>query len=162
MKIPGFNVKIKHIEKELGMPTQIGILVKDAKSTANLLSQIIGMGPWSFEDWPPPNRSDFESFYKGKPTVWRAILAFAYYDNIEIELIETYEGSCGYTDYIKTHGEGIHHIQFRVYDVDQTAERFTNQGIDIKMGATGRRPGTKWVLLDTLEMFGFDVELTSK
>jgi methylmalonyl-CoA/ethylmalonyl-CoA epimerase len=146
----------------LGNPTQIGILVKDARKTAKILNLLTGIGPWRFEDWPPENRPEFESYSDGKPTSWRATLAFSICDSLEIELIETYEGECGYSDFVNRRGEGMHHLQFRVDDVDVIADRFVKQGIKIKMGATGRRPGTKWVLLDTEEMIGFDIELTSK
>ena len=56
----------------------------------------------------------------------------------------------------------MHHLQFRVGDVDATVAKFVKQDIKIKMGATGRRPGTKWVLLDTEDMLGFAIELSSK
>jgi methylmalonyl-CoA/ethylmalonyl-CoA epimerase len=147
---------------DLGNPTQVGILVKDAKRTAELLTKITGTGPWRFEDWPPPNRPEFVSYSNGSPAHWRAVLAFADAGSMEIELIETYEGECGYTEFVRERGEGMHHLQFRVDDVDAAARKFTDEGIKIKMGATGRRPGTKWVLLDTHHLLGFYVELTSK
>lgn len=146
----------------LGNPTQIGILVHDARKAAEKLTWLTGMGPWKFENWPPENRPEFQSLSGGKLTRWRAVLAFAYCDNIEVELIETYEGECGYTEYLREWGEGLHHLQFRVDDVDAVAAEFVEQGIEIKMGATGRRPGTKWVLLDTIGLLGFAIELTSK
>ena len=147
---------------DLGKPTQIGILVKNAKRTAELITTLTGVGPWRFEDWPPKNRPEFASFSNGVPAQWRALLAFADTGAIEIELIETYEGECGYTEFVRERGEGLHHLQFRVDDVDATAREFADKGIAIKMGATGRRPGTKWVLLDTLDALGFGIELTSK
>jgi len=146
---------------ELGDATQVGILVRDAHRSAELMSAITGIGPWSFEDWPPPNRPEFESFSDDRPARWRARLAFARSGSTEVELIETYEGECGYTQYVRERGPGIHHLQFRVKDVDAAARRLTDRGIKIKMGATGRRPGTKWVLMDTYEQLGFYVELTS-
>jgi len=146
---------------EMGNPTQVGILVKDAHRYAELMSSITGVGSWSFEDWPPSNRPEWESFSDGKPARWRARLAFAQAGAMEVELIETYEGECGYTQFVRERGEGIHHLQFRVKDVDAAARRLTDRGIRIKMGATGRRPGTKWVLMDTFEHLGFYVELTS-
>lgn len=155
-------LKKNEILCDLGKPTQIGILVRDAKKTAELLSVLTGMGHWKFEDWPPKNRPEWESYSDGKPTKWKAMLAFAHFNDIELELIETYEGECGYTEFIKNRGEGIHHIQFRVDDVDAVAEKYKAYGIKIKMSATGRRPGTKWVLLDTEDLIGFTIELTSK
>ena len=147
---------------ELGNPTQVGILVRDARRTAEAISTITGIGPWSFEDWPPPNRPEWESFSDGSPARWRARLAFAQAGPTEIELIETYEGECGYTQFVRERGGGIHHLQFRVDDVDAAARKRRIGGIRIKMGATGRRPGTKWVLLDTFETLGFYVELTTR
>ncbi len=146
---------------EMGNPTQVGILVRDVGRSAELMSTITGIGPWSFEDWPPPNRPEWESYSDGNPSRWRARLAFAQAGSTEIELIETYEGECGYTQFVRERGEGIHHLQFRVKDVDAAARKLSDGGIGIKMGATGRRPGTKWVLMDTFPLLGFYVELTS-
>src|SRR5690348_6528828 len=118
---------------DLGNPTQVGILVKNAKRTAELMAKITGIGPWRFEDWPPPNRPEFVSYTDGVPAHWKAVLAFASAGSMEVELIETYEGECGYTEYVRERGEGIHHLQFRVDDVDAAAKRFTDDGITIKM-----------------------------
>ena len=147
---------------ELGKPTQIGILVNDARRTAGLISMLTGIGPWRFEDWPPPDRPEWVSYVDGQSTQWRALLAFATCGSLEIELIETYEGECGYTDFVRRRGQGLHHVQFQVGDVEQAARNFEDNGIGVKMSATGRRPGTKWILLDTEGLIGFGIEISTK
>lgn len=146
----------------LGNPVQIALLVKDARRTTELLISLFGMGPWRFEDWPPQNRPEFESRCNGQPAKWRNILAFADWDNLEIELIECVEGETSYTEFLAKRGEGLHHLLFEVDDLDATVAVMAKRGISVKMGATGRRPGTRWVLLDTFDLFGFGLELRNK
>ena len=146
----------------LGDPLQVALLVKDARRTAELLSSLFGVGPWRFEDWPPKDRPEFESHCNGQPAKWKAKMAFADWNNLELELIECVEGKSGYTEFLSTKGEGLHHMLFEVEDLDGTVAALAKHGISVKMGATGRRPGTRWVLLDTLDLFGFSIEIRNK
>jgi len=145
-----------------GNPIQIGLVVKDARRTAELLEALFGIGPFRFEDWPPRDRPEFNRFVDGKPADFRTLLAFADWDNLEIELIESIEGTSGYTEHLAKKGEGVHHLLFEVDDLDAATAAFAERGIGVKMGATGRRPGTRWVLLDTVDHFGFSTELRNK
>jgi methylmalonyl-CoA/ethylmalonyl-CoA epimerase len=146
----------------LGDPLQIAFIVKDAHRTAELLETIFGIGSFVFEDWPPSNRPEFERFVDGKPSEHRTLLAFASWNNLEIELIENVEGTSGYSEYLAEKGEGVHHLLFEVDDLEKTIEAFAERGIGVKMGATGRKPGTRWVLLDTNGLFGCSIEIRNK
>ena len=101
----------------LGKPLQIGLVVKDARRTADLLFNLLGIGPFRFVEWPT-DRADMRSFYHGKPGNFRILEAFANFENIELELIEPLGGESGYSEYLADRGEGIHHILFEVSDMD--------------------------------------------
>jgi len=147
----------------LGKPVQIGLVVKDAHRTAELLWSLFGIGPFQFVEWPPPDRPDMRvAFYNGKPGHWRMRLAFANLGNIEMELAEPIEGENGYADALAERGEGLHHLLFEVPDFDAAVATFAEMGIGVKMGGTGLRPGTNWVHLDTIDLLGWVVELRSK
>jgi len=145
----------------LGDPQQIGVVVKDARRTADMLSGLLGIGSWRFVEWPS-DRPDMMSFYNGGNGNFRLLEAFARLGNIEIELIEPIEGECGYTEYLKEHGEGLHHIMFEVDDLDNTVSAFNQMGIGAVFGGTGNRPGTRWLHLNTVPLLGWSIELRNR
>lgn len=146
----------------LGEPRQIGFVVRDARKTAALLTSLLGVGPFHFEDWPPADRPEFTREYRGRPGAFRTLLAFANMGGLEIELIQNVEGESDYQDHLQKHGQSIHHLLFEVDDLDQVVCEFAERGIGVTMGATGRRPGTRWVLLDTVDLLGCALEIRNR
>ncbi len=142
--------------------SQIGLVVDDVRKTARFLKDLLGIEEWKFEDWPPQNRPGWQSSIEGKEATWKTRLAFANFKNIELELIENAEGISAYSEFLQTKGKGIHHLLFEVDNLEDAVFRLKRKGIKEKMSATGRLPGTKWVLMDTLDLLGFDLELKNK
>jgi methylmalonyl-CoA/ethylmalonyl-CoA epimerase len=136
--------------------------VHDARATAERLSALFGVGPWRFEDWPPPNRPEFVSYLRGEPAQWRVLLAFADWGTIELELIECVEGENQYREFLRERGEGMHHLLYEVDDLEATIAEFEREGATVLMAATGRRPGTRWVVIDTAAACGFYVEVRNR
>ena len=56
----------------------------------------------------------------------------------------------------------VHHLAFEVDDLDATVAAFGEQGFQVVLGATSRLPGARWVLVDTMGVFGFSVELRNR
>lgn len=50
---------------------------------------------------------------------------------IEIELIEVLEGETSHSEHLRTHGEGLHHVRFRVDDLDARLEALRSAGFDV-------------------------------
>jgi hypothetical protein len=144
-----------------GKPLQIGLVVKDAHRTADLLSELLGIGPFHFVEWPT-SRPDMRSFYNEEPGDFRILEAFANFDNIELELVEPLSGKSGYSEYLTERGEGIHHMLFEVSDLENVVARFADMGIPVKMGGTGNRPGTTWLHIDTVPILGWSLELRNR
>jgi catechol 2,3-dioxygenase-like lactoylglutathione lyase family enzyme len=144
-----------------GKPLQIGIVVKDAHRTADLLFELLGIGPFRFVEWPT-DRPDMKSVYHEESGDFRLLEAFTNFENIELELVQPLGGKSGYSDYLEERGEGIHHILFEVSDLDKVVDWFAEKGIPVQMGGTGNRPGTRWLHLDTVSLLGWAVELRSK
>jgi len=105
---------------------QIGIVVKDAEAVARNYWNILGIGPWAIIEWEAP--VVYDRRYHGKPVVAREKLAFAQAGGIQIELLETIEGPTIYKDWLDEHGEGLHHMNFLVDSVDDTAAILAGQG----------------------------------
>jgi methylmalonyl-CoA/ethylmalonyl-CoA epimerase len=105
---------------------QIGIVVKDAESVARNYWDILGIGPWAIIEWEAP--VVYDRRYHGKPVMAREKLAFAQAGGVQIELVQFVEGPSIYRDWLEERGEGLHHLNFLVDDIDETADLLTKQG----------------------------------
>ncbi len=47
---------------------------------------------------------------------------------IEIELIEVLEGETPHSEHLRDHGEGLHHVRFRITDLDAKIEALEAEG----------------------------------
>ncbi len=146
----------------LGRPLQAAFVVRNAQRTAQALWSYFGIGPFHFEDWPPPGRHEWVSHYRGKPASWKLTLGFVDLGSLEIELIEMTRGRCGYSEFLEQRGEGMHHLLFEVDDLDATEAALAEAGIGVVMGASGRRPGTRWVVFETSRLLGWDIEVRNR
>jgi len=145
----------------IGKPLQIGLVVKDARRTADLLTNLLGIGPFRFVEWPS-DRPDMGSFYDDKPGDFHLLEAFATFENIELELVEPLSGKSGYSEYLAERGEGLHHMLFEVSDLEKAVAWFAEKGLPVKMGGTGNRPGTTWLHIDMVPLLGWSLELRNK
>ncbi len=110
----------------------IGIHVRDCEKVIETWGRMFGIGPWAIREMSGTTP-------EGKTVTTK--LTFAYTDNgVELELIQPAEG---YTKFIDTHGEGLHHWGFFVDDVDGEAARLVEKGATIVQ----QRPG-QWIYLD--------------
>ena len=50
---------------------------------------------------------------------------------IEIELIEVLEGDTSHSEHLRAHGEGLHHVRFRVDDLDARLDVLREAGFDV-------------------------------
>lgn len=49
---------------------------------------------------------------------------------VEIELIQVLEGDTPHSEHLREHGEGIHHVRFRVKDLDAKLEQLGEAGFE--------------------------------
>ena len=79
---------------------QIGIVVENAAKAAAQYETLLGIGPWSFVDQPVLDEQD-----RGSVTVGTAT-----HEGLQFQLIQPASGSSLFHEYLKRHGDGIHHI----------------------------------------------------
>jgi catechol 2,3-dioxygenase-like lactoylglutathione lyase family enzyme len=113
------KVKVKGIN-------QVAIVVKDVQKVAENYWNILGIGPWDIYAWEAP--LVYDRTYHGKPSWAREKIALAQVGGVQLELCQPIDGDSVYQDFLMEHGEGLHHLNFLVDDVDETA------GILIKEG----------------------------
>ncbi|MCL5950164.1 MAG: VOC family protein [Chloroflexi bacterium] len=138
---------------------QIGVVVRDLDKTMRELSEIFGLGPFRTTAYPPAHRGDMHRIYRGRPGDFRYRQAFTEVGTIELELIQPLEGESIWADFLREHGEGIHHIRFNVPDLEPVIEHLSQHGIDVIMKGSGLRPGTTWANFGTESQVGFTIEV---
>lgn len=141
----------------IALPQQlhIGVVVRDMDRTIKLLSSTFGIGPWDIKERRYPE----EQVVVGKgPFSYR--VAFAALGSIELELIEVLEGSTIHADFLNTRGEGIHHIGFRVPDVQKAVTTLQQQGIDVLQSAF--REGARYAYMDPSALGGIMFEFVER
>ncbi|MDD5126910.1 MAG: VOC family protein [Dehalococcoidales bacterium] len=99
---------------------QISYTVKDIDKTVEAWNKYYDMGPWTYKE-----NGGLDA--KGRP--WKIRMAFAYLDNVEIELVQCTEGRIFQSRFLDTWGEGIHHVGFLVDDVDKDTENLVKRGV---------------------------------
>ena len=105
---------------------QIAIVVKDLELVAENYWKILGIGPWAIFKWEAPLVYDRK--YHGQAVWAREKIALAQVGNMQLELVQPVEGPSIYRDWLEEHGEGLHHMNFLVDDVDEAAEVLAIEG----------------------------------
>ena len=101
-------------EKRLKNVLQIGIVVRNRDETIRIYEEEFGIGPW--------DRVDFgeklfpKLLVNEKPGKIEMKIGFCNaFDNVEFEIIEPVSESV-FMDYLKEHGQGIHHVAMEIRD----------------------------------------------
>ena len=133
----------------------ICVVVKDIDKTTQLLSSTFAIGPWDINERRYPK----EQVLVGKgPFSYR--VAFAALGPIELELIEVVEGNTIHADFLNKQGEGLHHIGFRVPDLQKTVTALQQHGIEVVQSAF--REGSRYAYMNPTEPGGIMFEFVEK
>jgi methylmalonyl-CoA/ethylmalonyl-CoA epimerase len=152
------STEAKRKGTELKRPVQVGVVVKDLARATQLLTELFGIGPFHFIEWP--NRPESKYFFRGKEEQIKIRQAFTQVGPLELELIQPLEGEKNaYYEFLEQKGGGIHHILFEVENMDETVQNLAAHQVQVLQAGTGIRPGTRWSLLDTQALVGFLLEL---
>jgi methylmalonyl-CoA/ethylmalonyl-CoA epimerase len=95
---------------------QIGLIVRDVEATAQAYAAFLGVDVPEWSMTGPVEEA--RTRYRGEPTGARAKLAFFRLGNLQIELIEPVGGPSTWREFLDAHGEGVHHIAFRLGTTD--------------------------------------------
>ena len=141
-------------------PIQIGVLTNDLEQYLDKLEKVFGMGPWRIADYPPTGSNPFTEYY-GKKGDFKAKFCFYHLGNIELEIIQPLEGDNIWADFIKEHGNAIHHIKFLTDDHKPVEKYLNSNGYKIIQQGEGVGPnaGKIWSFYNTFDDIGFEVEV---
>jgi len=150
---------------------QIGFVVDDAENMSKRYEELLGIGPWrttiaAVNRDPAAHQArpivPSKAVLHGIPMISMDLhlkIAIAYCGEMQLELIEPLAGPGTHWDFLKMHGNGVHHLSFgQVNDHDQCVTALQRQGIDIDMaGPAGR--GSRFTYMATQKDLGTIYEL---
>ncbi len=141
------------VKQTLQLPEvgQIGVVVRDVDRVVEFLQTTFGLGPFRIQEAEAPNVWD-----RGEEKRIKARLAFAMLGQVELELIQIVEGDSVHLEFLREHGEGLHHLGFKVKDFQAKLGQAKAKGFKVlQTGPTGRL----YAYLDTRETGGVIIEL---
>jgi methylmalonyl-CoA epimerase len=146
---------MKKQELDTNVICQIGIVVKDIERTARAYADIFGM------DMPKIRITDTAEIthikFRGAPTQARAKLAFFQMGSLSLELIEPVGEPSTWKEFLDEHGESVHHIAFRIKDMDKVLESLDEKGIPAIQ--RGDYTGGRYAYVDSAPALGVILEL---
>ncbi len=112
---------------------QLGIVVEDVEEIAKNYWELLGVGPWTLIDFKPPHLANVSlhgiAIHDNVDVHIKA--AIAQFGDIQIELLQPVQGPSTYMEFLKTRGQGIHHVSFdRIEDHDEMISGLNRIGIE--------------------------------
>lgn len=137
---------------------QVGIVVRNLEKSMKYYETILGIGPWKLFDAGPDLISD--TTYYGKPVQHTFKGALTMVGPMQLELIQPLEGESIYADFLREHGEGIHHLgHVIVKDLEEAVQKLEKAGFPCAQ--SGRHPGGAWAYMDTVKRLGYMIEMSN-
>ncbi len=147
----------QEIRNALGLPDadQLCIVVRNLRETAAFYERVLGIGPFIF-----PHIEYDEITYRGRPSTGYWEMAFAKLGSFELELACPVRPPSIYEDFLREHGEGLHHVGFDVKDMEAVLREAEKLGIPILMRGRTRTGG--FAHLDTRRSGGTIFEIIQR
>jgi len=135
---------------------QVGIVVRDLEKSMEHYQNILGIGSWDTMNIDSSTLSDMT--YHGRKVQHKFRAALTMVGPMQLELIEPLEGDNIYSDFLKEHGEGLHHLgHVRVDNLEEAIQRLEKEGFHCLQ--SGRFPGGGFAYIDTVKTLGFLIEV---
>ena len=139
--------------------TQVGIVAADKEKVIANMREVFGMEPDQCtlcKVTPEENNG----YYYGRPGDFEADLLFYNFSNFQIEYMIPRQGDNIWSDWMKEHGEGLHHILFEVDSFDGAVDDMKEKGIElIQDGPSTLKQGLHWGYFDGYDKLKFVFEV---
>jgi len=144
---------VKVLDKE--SVCQIAIVVRDIEQAARRYADLFGVPVPEARVTDTADKTHIR--YHGQPTPARAKLAFFQMGQISLELIEPVGGPSTWQEFLDSHGEGVHHIAFRVKGMDAVLAALNAKGLPTAQ--RGDYTGGCYAYIDADKVLGVNLEL---
>lgn len=147
----GNNWKLHHV----------GVVVRDMDKAVKYY-QSLGIFTFLPEvQYDSSSYAEFEVYGKTPSTAQKGRVRFALIGPYGIELISPTEGNSIYDEFLKSHGEGIEHLCFKVDNLDAEESKLREKNIPIIMHQR-RQDGTGATYIDTGKIGNALIELSQR
>ncbi|MFI5396200.1 MAG: VOC family protein [Candidatus Binatia bacterium] len=97
---------------------------------------------------------------RGRPADIRLLWAVNRSGPIEVELIQPLEGEYTISEHLRAHGEGLHHVRFRVTPLEPKLEQLRREGFETLLYKRFEQPKVAFAYVETpAELGGSVIEL---
>ena len=134
---------------------QIGLIVKDVERAASAYAELFGI--------PKPavvaiaDDSFANTHYHDQASSARGKAAFFDLGSVQMELIEPVGTPSTWEEFLRSHGEGLHHIAFRTRDMTSARNFLSSKGMEtIQHGGWN---GGQYAYVDCTKQLGTILEL---
>lgn len=132
---------------------QIGMVVRNARSSAEYFSRLYNIRPWFRAKF-----TDKQTFFRGKEIDLDADILLGFCGGVEIELIQpNNDTETIYSDILRRQNGGIHHIGFFIKGLDEKVSAMKEKGAKpLQWGRLKTKGGavTRYAYFDTIETCG--------
>jgi methylmalonyl-CoA/ethylmalonyl-CoA epimerase len=134
---------------------QIGLIVKDIEKTAGAYAEVFGIPKPAIV--PIGDDSFAMTHYHGQPSGAKAKGAFFDLGPVQMELIEPVGAPSTWEEFLRTHGEGLHHIAFKTRSMSEAREFLASRGMETVQH--GGWDGGQYAYVDCSKTLGTILEL---
>jgi hypothetical protein len=134
---------------------QIAVVVRDLEASMRRYWNDYGIGPWEIYEFNPGTVSEMTR--DGQPAAYAARLALTTIGETSLELIQPLDDDSLYADFLRDHGEGLHHVGMGVPDYAGALSLLHDKGNRTITG--GVYNGVQYAYLSTDRDLGFISEI---
>ena len=144
-------------EAIFGSVIQIGIVVSDVNKAIECYRDLLQVKKWNINQVDTAIGKGGNFHKNGKPIQTKAKIAWADFGKVELELIEPQDQYSIYSDFLKEHGPGIHHVMLGTSNYATCLDHMDRQ--NIAAIGSGELQGTRFRMFDTQQLLGFICEI---
>jgi len=134
---------------------QVALVVEDSNMIANAIAEVLGVAVPEGH-WTDP-LEEAHTRFKGEATTARAKLVFFQFENIQLELIQPDGNPSTWQQFLDEHGQGLHHIAFKVKDMEKEILRL--EGLGLQLEQRGDYTGGEYAYLNGEDKIACILEL---
>jgi catechol 2,3-dioxygenase-like lactoylglutathione lyase family enzyme len=114
-----------------------------------------------FGGMPIDHNVSVNRMYRGKPGKFEMDLGWWHWGDVTFEWIQPLIGPSVYHEFLKKHGEGVHHLAFNVKDMDEAVKLLEARGAPVSQSGGWDNPDSKgrFAYMDTEPYGGLTIEL---
>lgn len=138
-----------------GSVIQVAYVVRDIDAAMRRHWEVCGIGPWSVYAFEAPKVRNY--IYRGRPATHSCLIAIAWTDQMQLELMQPVRGRSIYDEHLERRGEGLHHIKLYHAECAKAVAAYAARGYPVIQ--SGKFDDDEHYYLDTEKDFGYIIEL---